>query len=84
MIRLLYFAWVRVQIGIDEERQPLPSSPMTVEALLDWLPSLGPGHARALEQRGKLRVAVNQVFAQPDTLIYAGDEVAVFPPVTGG
>ena len=83
MIRLLYFAWVRVQIGLDEERQTLPGSPMTVEALLDWL-LLGPGHARALEQRGKLRVAVNQVFAEPDTLIHAGDEVAVFPPVTGG
>ena len=84
MIRLLYFAWVRVQIGLDEECQTLPGSPMTVEALLDWLPSLGPGHARALAQRGKLRVAVNQVFAELDTLIHAGDEVAVFPPVTGG
>ena len=39
---------------------------------------------RALEQRANLRVAVNQVFAEPDTLIRAGDEVAVFPPVTGG
>lgn len=84
MIRLLYFAWVRAQIGIEEERQRLPKTPMTVEELLDWMPSLGAGHAAALEQRARLRVAVNQSFAEADTLIVAGDEVAVFPPVTGG
>jgi len=84
MIRLLYFAWVRAQIGLDEERQTLPKTPMTVDELLDWMPSLGAGHALALEQRSKLRVAVNQAFAEADTLIHPGDEVAVFPPVTGG
>ena len=84
MIRLLYFAWVRVQIGVAEEQQTLPDESITVAALLDWLPSPGPGHARALEQRAKLRVAVNQVFAESDMIIRAGDEVAVFPPVTGG
>ncbi|MAH87520.1 MAG: molybdopterin converting factor subunit 1 [Kiloniella sp.] len=83
-MRLLYFAWVRVQIGVAEEQQTLPDESITVAALLDWLPSLGPGHARALEQRAKLRVAVNQVFAESDMIIRAGDEVAVFPPVTGG
>ena len=84
MIRLLYFAWVRAQIGVAEERQSLPKTPLTVAELLDWLPTLGAGHATALEQRERLRVAVNQAFAEPDTLIRPGDEVAVFPPVTGG
>ena len=84
MIRLLYFAWARAQIGLDEERQTPPKSPLTVSEMLDWLPTLGTGHAAALEQRARLRVAVNQQFADPDTLIHPGDEVAVFPPVTGG
>ena len=84
MIRLLYFAWVRAQIGVSEEQLTPPKTPLTVAELLDWLPTLGAGHAAALEQRAKLRVAVNQDFAEPDTLIQAGDEVAVFPPVTGG
>ena len=66
------------------ERQTPPKSPLTVSEMLDWLPTLGKGHAAALEQRARLRVAVNQEFAEPDTLIHAGDEVAVFPPVTGG
>ena len=78
MIRLLYFAWVRVQIGLDE-RRPF-GSPMTVEALVDWPPIWGRGDARALEQA--LRVAVNQVFAGRISFMRA--TVAVFPPVTGG
>ena len=84
MIRLLYFAWVRAQIGVDEERQTPPKSPITVAEMLDWLPTLSAAHAEAMVQRNRLRVAVNQEFADPDTLIHPGDEVAVFPPVTGG
>ena len=84
MIRLLYFAWVRAQIGVDEERQTPPKTPLTVAEMLDWLPTLGDGHALAMEQRARVRVAVNQEFAESDTVINAGDEVAVFPPVTGG
>ena len=84
MIRLLYFAWVRAQIGVDEERQTPPKSPLTVAEMLDWLPTLSPAHAQAMMQRNRLRVAVNQEFADPDTLIHPGDEVAVFPPVPGG
>ena len=84
MIRLLYFAWVRAQIGVDEERQTPPETPLTVAALLNWLPTLSDGHAAAMAQRTRLRVAVNQEFAELDTVIHAGDEVAVFPPVTGG
>ena len=84
MIRLLYFAWVRTQIGLEEERQTPPKSPLTVTEMLDWLPSLSAAHASLEEHRARLRVAVNQEFADPDTLIHAGDEVAVFPPVTGG
>lgn len=84
MIRLLYFAWVRTQIGIDEESLTLPKVPLTVAELLDWLPSQSPAHALLEQQRSRLRVAVNQEFAEPETLIHPGDEVAVFPPVTGG
>ena len=84
MIRLLYFAWVRTQIGIDEESLTLPKVPFTVAELLDWLPSQSPAYALLEQQRSLLRVAVNQEFAGSETLIHPGDEVAVFPPVTGG
>jgi sulfur-carrier protein len=84
MIELLYFAWVRERIGLDGERIELPADIGTVAQLLDWLESRSEVHASALHDRSRLRVAVNQDFARPDAPVRAGDEVAIFPPVTGG
>ena len=84
MIELLYFAWVRERIGKDSERIALPAEVTTVDQLLDWLESRDEAYLAALHERTKLRVAVNQEFARPDTPVRVGDEVAIFPPVTGG
>ena len=84
MIELLYFSWVRERIGKDGERIELPPGVATVAALLDWLEGRGNVYGAALAERGRLRVAVNQTFAPLDTPVGAGDEVAIFPPVTGG
>ena len=81
---LLYFAWVREQIGHDTEEIALPADVQTVAALLDWLRSRGGGYASALEDLSVIRVAVNQEFAAPDHAVADGDEIALFPPVTGG
>ena len=81
---LLYFAWVREQIGLDTEEIALPTDVRTVAALLDWLRGRGGGYAQALEDLSVIRVAVNQEFAAPDHAVADGDEVALFPPVTGG
>ena len=81
---LLYFAWVRERIGRDSEEIALPANVETVAALLDWLRSRGDGYAQALEDLSVIRVAVNQEFAAPDHAVADGDEVALFPPVTGG
>ncbi|WP_448585723.1 molybdopterin converting factor subunit 1 [Thermaurantiacus sp.] len=82
-IRLLYFAWVRERIGRDAETLPC-EGPMPLAALLDRLATRSPGHAAALGDRGRLRAAVNQTFAGWDETVGPGDEVAIFPPVTGG
>lgn len=81
---LLYFAWVREQIGRDTEEIALPADVQTVAALLDWLRSRGGGYASALDDLSVIRVAVNQEFAAPDHAVADGDEIALFPPVTGG
>ena len=81
---LLYFAWVREQIGRDAEEIALPADVRTVAALLDWLRSRGGGYASALDDLSVIRVAVNQEFAAPDHAVADGDEIALFPPVTGG
>jgi len=81
---LLYFAWVRQKIGVGRERLEVPPSVATVADLLAWLSARGPGYAAALGDTGLIRVAVNQEFATLATPVAASDEVAFFPPVTGG
>jgi molybdopterin converting factor subunit 1 len=82
-VRLLYFAWVRERIGLGEEELAL-DGPEPLGALLDRLAGRSQGHGAALAERGRLRAAVNQDFAGWDALVQPGDEVAIFPPVTGG
>lgn len=83
-MRLLYFGWVRVQIGIGSETLELPSDITDVRALLDWLKQRGEGYRVAFEDLATIRVAINQEMATLDTLISSEDEVALFPPMTGG
>jgi sulfur-carrier protein len=83
-MKLLYFAWIRARIGIAEERIDPPPEIRDVAALLDWLRRRGPNYAEALKDLSVVRVAVNQDYVGPAHPLQAGDEVALFPPVTGG
>jgi sulfur-carrier protein len=83
-VKLLYFAWLRARIGHAAEDLPLPSEVRDVAGLLDWLRTRGPGYAEALRDLSVVRVAVNQEYVGPDHPVRDGDEVALFPPVTGG
>lgn len=83
-INVLYFAWLRERVGISSESIALPDGVATVATLIDWLAASSPRHAAAFVHRATLRCAINQEFASPDASVAAGDEVAFFPPVTGG
>lgn len=83
-MKLLYFAWLRTKIGVAEERVEPPTDVTTVADLLVWLRTRGPGFAEALKDLSVVRVAVNQDYVAPGHPLRAGDEVALFPPVTGG
>lgn len=84
-MQLLYFAWVRERIGHDGEEFILPADAvLSVNALLDQLTARGGGYAMALGDRRAIRVAVNQDYVEGDHLLGPRDEVAIFPPVTGG
>ncbi len=84
MLRVLYFAWLRERMGRGEESLTLPPGIATVGELAAWLRARDAmGHA-AFAELATVRAAVNQVFAPPSTPVSAGDEVAFFPPVTGG
>lgn len=83
-MQVLYFGWVKSRIGIGREELSPPPEVTNVAALIDWLKGRGDGYASAFEDSTALRVAVNQEIAQLDAAIADGDEVAVFPPMTGG
>jgi sulfur-carrier protein len=83
-MRLLYFAWLRTRIGTAEEIVEPPASVATVASLIEWLKSRGPGFADALKTQRLVRVAVNKVLVGYDHPLQPGDEVGLFPPVTGG
>lgn len=83
-MKILYFAWVRQKVGIAEEAVSPPAEVRDVAGLVHWLAARSPGHAAAFAQPRQIRAAVNQEFAGPASLVAANDEIAFFPPVTGG
>ncbi|HVP84314.1 MAG TPA: molybdopterin converting factor subunit 1 [Rhizomicrobium sp.] len=81
---LVYFAWVRQKVGTGEERIDLPPGVATVQDLIAHLEKRGGGYADVFGNPQRLRAAVNQEHAGLDAAISGTDEVAFFPPVTGG
>ena len=83
-MKILYFAWVRERIGRAEEACVPPQQISDVGKLLGWLCQQSPNHEEVLGGQTLIRVAVNQTMADLATPISAGDEIAIFPPMTGG
>ena len=83
-MKVLYFAWMRQRIGHGFETFELPASVSTVSDLVAKLKGLSDGHAEAFRDMSTIKVAVNQEFADLESAIKDTDEVAFFPPVTGG
>jgi molybdopterin synthase sulfur carrier subunit len=83
-VKVLYFAWVRQKIGRGEETIELPESVRTVGQLAEYLCARGGGYAEAFVDLSRMRAAVNQEHANLDAHLSSNDEVAFFPPVTGG
>ena len=85
MVTVLYFASLRESLGTSREQVALPpSGTPTVQTLVDTLRSRAGAWSDAFAQQKPWRVAVNQHMADLATPVKPGDEVAFFPPVTGG
>lgn len=84
MITLLYFASLRESFGLTSEQAELPAQVTDVASLTEWLRQRGSIWREELAPGKPVRVAVNQDMAGPDTPVRGGDEIAFFPPVTGG
>ena len=81
MLKVLFFAQTRELIGIDEI--VIEQDFATADALREHLSQKGDKWALALE-KGKLLVAINQTLMPLESAVKSGDEIAFFPPVTGG
>ena len=84
MITVLYFARLREALGTGSEHIALPAAVRDVEGVRALLVARGGEWEQALARSKAVRAAVNQAMAHGDTPVADGDEVAFFPPVTGG
>lgn len=84
MVTLLFFASLRESLGSSGEQVALTGATPTVSSLVEALRSRGAQWSEAFAPGKQWRVAVNQQMASLATPLKPGDEVAFFPPVTGG
>lgn len=83
-MKILYFAWLRSKTGIGAEEIEFGDGVTDVGSLVDHLRARSPGHQAAFADLAAVRVAVNQDYVEWDHRVAASDDVAFFPPVTGG
>lgn len=83
MLNVLYFARLRDQLQTDSEKLTLPDNVSTLGELRDFLCQRGENWQRALTAKG-IFAAINQEVANDHSVLKGDEEVAFFPPVTGG
>ena len=79
-----YFSWVKDIVGISEEKITISSDINTPEKLIDFLIKKDNKYKNAFNKRDTIKVAKNKVYISKSTKINNNDEIAFFPPVTGG
>lgn len=83
-LNLVYFAWVKERLGREQEIMEFPSELESISDIIEFLKEQTPDYNDVFSDLTKLRFALDQEFAPIDTAIGTAEELAVFPPVTGG
>ncbi len=83
-MQIVYFARVREAMGTDGEDAEFPADVVTIADCLAHLMARGGVYPAAFGDFSKLRFALDQQMAGTNTPIGAAQELAIFPPVTGG
>ena len=79
-----YFSWIREHVGKSEELIELPDNVETVSELINYLNNLNKDYKKVFVKTDLIKIAVNKTYCSVDTKITNYDEIAFFPPVTGG
>ena len=83
-MKVLYFAWLKEKTSLAQEELTLPTGVNDVEGLIDFLKNRGGGFSDAFADPAMVRVAVNMEHVQTSHPLNDSDEIAFFPPITGG
>lgn len=84
MLTIHYFASVREALGKANEQLEFPDDIVSVEDLMKHLGAANPAFQSLIESESKILVAVNQIVVDRNYVLSKNDEVAFFPPMTGG
>ena len=79
-----YFSWIKEHIGKSEEKIILPSHITDSNQLINYLNEIDEKYNMIYEKKELIKIAVNKTYSSFDTNITDSDEIAFFPPVTGG
>ena len=79
-----YFSWIKEHIGKSEEQIALPNHITNVNQLIEYLYEIDRKYNIIYEKKELIKIAVNKTYSSFDTKISNNDEIAFFPPVTGG
>ena len=79
-----YFSWIKEHVGKSEELIELPDHINNVNELINYLNELDKKYSLILEKKKLIKIAINKTYSSFDTNISNNDEIAFFPPVTGG
>ena len=79
-----YFSWIKEHIGKSEEKIDLPSNITNVNQLINYLNEIDKKYYIIFEKKELIKIAVNKTYSSFDDKISNSDEIAFFPPVTGG
>ena len=83
-MKILYFAWLRSSLGTAEETVELPEGVTRLTGLVEWQKGRGAAFEKAFADMDTIRIAVNQEYVTGDIPLTGDEEIAFFPPVTGG
>ena len=84
MLKILYFSHLREQLGRECDDLVLPERVANVAELIEFLKNADPVVNDIFKSTPKILVAINQVVVSRDSKVTQNDEIAFFPPMTGG
>ena len=83
-MKIIYFSWLKEKLGSSEENIKLPTNIKNINALIKWLSSKSSKHKKIFLKSKNIRCAKNYQIVDKNSKIKNEDEIAFFPPFTGG